>query len=120
MGFTMNEKALRGYFLGSQEQEDRMEKTVKHTPGPWRMVEGPWKTQILSESHTPSNLVAEISTYSQFEDGDSRLIMVAPEMYKELHWMADMLKCGGTVRIDPRSIAAEQIISVISKADGEA
>jgi len=63
-----------------------------HTPGPWHIRKGEWKIQILSEIHAPTDLVAEVSVYTQegvgvTQEANARLIAAAPDLLKAVKLM---------------------------------
>lgn len=95
-----------------------MPSELKATRGPWRIKQGPWKISILSPEKNPSDLVAEVSVYTQSGDLDNQkanahLLAASWELYQALEALVE------PTYLEHLSVMVNRGKAALAKARGE-
>ncbi len=99
----------------------------KHTPGPWRAIVSepcrgdPFGDAMVNTPNATSAICCHKSGATLAEDrANAVLVAAAPDLLHELGAIADALRAGETVTIEPGSVRAGAILAVVAKAEGGA
>lgn len=89
---------------------------VKHTPGPWKIVQNGDQTDIHHKCFKEGR---EITVLADVRTKDAPLVSAAPDLLEACYLAAARLESGSTKQIEFNASVAGRVRAAIAKAKGQ-